>query len=80
MPDCIVPGCARNAQNTLGIRLRKPDTSAIWAPQTNSYVCDTHARSGARINVVYEATDTGRVELRVQGANEPLVRRASIRR
>jgi len=28
MPDCIVPGCSRNATNNLGVRLRKPDTSA----------------------------------------------------
>lgn len=59
-------------------RLRKPDTSAIWAPNANAYVCDTHARSGARVTVLYEATDSGRVELRVQGGTEPIVRRATI--
>jgi hypothetical protein len=80
MPDCIVPGCTSNADNTLGVRLRKPDTSAIWAPQTNAYVCNRHARSGARVTLLYEATDTGRVELRVQGANEAVVRRTGIRR
>lgn len=76
--DCIVPGCRRNALNTLGVRLRKPDTSAIWAPQTNVYICDTHARSGARITLIYEATDSGRVETRVQGAEAQVVRRAAI--
>lgn len=79
MPDCIVPACKRNATNTLGIRLRRPDTTAIWAPQTDVYVCDTHARSGARISVVYEATTTGRVEVRTQGGTEPTVKRASIK-
>lgn len=79
MPDCIVPGCAREAENTLGVRLRKPDTSAIWAPQTNAHICDVHARSGARVSLVYEATDTGRVELRVHGSNEAIVRRTAIR-
>jgi hypothetical protein len=78
MPDCIVPGCTRNALNNLGVRLRRPDTSAIWAPNANAYVCDVHAISGARVSVVYEATDTQRVELRVQGAIEPIVRRTSI--
>ena len=78
MPDCIVPGCRRNALNNLGVRLRKPDTSAIWAPNANAYVCDSHARSGARISVIYEANDSGRVELRVQGAEEPVVRRTAI--
>jgi hypothetical protein len=28
MADCIVPGCRRNALNNLGVRLRKPHTSA----------------------------------------------------
>jgi hypothetical protein len=79
MPDCIVPGCRRNALNTLGVRLRKPDTSAIWAPQTDAYVCDTHARSGARLTLTYEATGTGRVEVRTQGAAEPIVKRSAIR-
>jgi hypothetical protein len=76
--DCIVPGCGRNALNNLGVRLRKPDTSAIWAPNANAYVCDTHARSGARVTLIYEGTDTGRVELRVQGAGEQVVRRTAI--
>jgi hypothetical protein len=78
MADCIVPGCRRNALNNLGVRLRKPDTSAIWAPNANAYVCDAHARSGARITVLYEANDSGRIELRVQGAAEPVIRRTAI--
>jgi hypothetical protein len=78
MPDCIVPGCHRNALNNLGVRLRKPDTSAIWAPNANAYLCDVHARSGARITLIYEATDTGRIETRVQGAEEQVARRTAI--
>lgn len=78
MPDCIVPGCKRNALNNLGVRLRKPDTSAIWAPNANAYVCDIHARSGARVTLIYESNDSGRVELRAQGALEPIVRRTTI--
>jgi hypothetical protein len=75
---CIVPGCQRDAPNNLGVRLRKPDTSAIWAPNANAYVCDAHARAGARVTVLYEATDSRRVELRVQGTTDAVVRRASI--
>jgi hypothetical protein len=78
MADCIVPGCRRNALNNLGVRLRRPNTSAIWAPNANAYVCDVHAHSGARVTLIYEANDTGRVELRVQGAQEPVVRRTAI--
>jgi len=79
MADCIVPGCGRNATNNLGVRLRKPDTSAIWAPNANVYVCDRHARSGARVMVIYEANESGRIELSVQGAEAPTVRRTAIR-
>lgn len=80
MPDCIVPGCGQNATNNLSVRLRPPDTSAIWSPNANAYVCDTHARSGARITVLFEPTDTRRVETRVYGAaSEPVVRRTAIR-
>jgi len=78
MPDCVVPGCARAANNTLGLRLPKPTTEAIWSPNLNAYVCDVHARSGARVTVMYEATDSGRVETRVQGVTGPTVRRTSI--
>jgi hypothetical protein len=78
MPDCIVPGCRRNATNNLGVRLRRSDTSAIWAPNANAYVCDTHSRSGASITLIYEATDSGRIETRAQGAEEPVVRRTAI--
>jgi hypothetical protein len=78
MPDCIVPGCSRSGKNKLGVRLRKPDTSAIWSPETDAHVCDTHARSGARLVILYEATDTGRVELRTQGLTEATTKRMSI--
>jgi len=78
MPDCLVPGCTASAENSLGVRLRKPDSTAIWAPQTYAYICDTHARSGARVSLAYEATRTGCVELRVQGASEAIERDAVI--
>ena len=67
MPDCVVPDCHVEAHNNLGVRLRRPDTSAIWAPNTGAYVCDTHAVSGARLTVLYEATDAGKVEVAVHG-------------
>ena len=79
MAECIVPGCKRNAVNTLGVRVRKPDSTAIWAPETDVHVCDTHARSGARVTVIYEATDTGRVEVRTHGAEAPTIKRSAIK-
>ena len=74
MPDCIVPGCAVNATNNLGVRLRRADTSAIWAPNSEAYVCDAHATSGARVTLVYEGTESGQIEVRVYGAVRPQVR------
>jgi hypothetical protein len=78
MPDCIVPGCSRSGKNKLGVRLRKPDTSAIWSPETDAHVCDTHARSGARLMILYEATTSGRVEIVTQAVTDAKVKRMSI--
>ncbi len=76
MAECIVPGCARSASNHLGVRLRRRDTTAIWARETAAHVCDKHARSGARVTVIYEATESGAVEVRTHGATEAIVRRS----
>jgi hypothetical protein len=78
MPACLVPGCSRSGKNKLGVRLRKPDTSAIWSPETDAHVCDVHARSGAKLLILYEATSTGRVEIRTHGIVEGTTKRMSI--
>ncbi len=81
MQKCIVPGCGRNAVNNFGVRLRKPpQADAWWSPNANAYVCDAHAKNGARITVIYEPTSTGKVETRVYAvAEEPTVRRTNIK-
>jgi hypothetical protein len=79
MGDCIVPGCGRDGRNNLGIRLRRPDTSALWAPNTEAFVCDRHAVSGARITIFYEGNDTAEVEIRVHGASAAVSRVTPIR-
>jgi hypothetical protein len=57
---CIGPGCNRTAVNNLGVRLRKPpQADAWWSPNANAYVCNVHAKSGARITLIYEATRHG---------------------
>lgn len=78
---CIVPGCSRNAVNNLGVRLRKPpQADAWWSPNANAYVCDIHAKGGARITLIFEPTTTGKVETRVYAAaDEPIVRRTNIK-
>ena len=62
---------ARNTQRAFGAdcpvrptRLAsiEPQADAWWSPNANAYLCDAHAKSGARITLVYEPTETGRVE------------------
>jgi hypothetical protein len=74
-PTCVVPGCTRSGVNDLGVRLRRRDRTAWWARETAAHVCDVHARSGARITITYEGTDTDTVEVRTQGVTAPIVRR-----
>ena len=80
MAECVVPGCAEEALNNLGVRLRRPNTSAIWAPNTEAYVCDRHAESGARLTLYYEATDSDQIDVRVHGAKPPATRITPIQR
>ena len=47
MPQCLIPNCPEcNSENPISIRCRRPDTSAIWAPNTVAYLCDVHADLG----------------------------------
>ena len=63
MNVCLV--CGDRAPHALGIRLRRPDQSAIWAPNLGAFLCDLHARSGCVVAVVYRETTTGRVQATV---------------
>lgn len=74
MSECVVPSCAREARNNFSVRLRRPDTSAIWAPNTEAFVCDRHAASGARVTIYYEATESDEIEVRVHGTEPPAIR------
>lgn len=63
---CIVPGCGNQADNVFGVRLRNPDTNAIWAPNTNAMVCDEHAVGGMKVTVLLEPTNDQRVSTSVK--------------
>lgn len=60
---CIVPGCKREAPHAITLRLRRPDTSAAWAPNTDAYLCDEHAVGGADIELIFRPKRTRRLEL-----------------
>ncbi len=62
---CIVTGCRNLADHNIGIRVRRPDTSAIWAPNTDAFLCDDHATQGLRITIVLTPTGTGAIETEV---------------
>ena len=64
--SCIFSGCKHPANNTFGVRLRKPaPKNAIWAPETAASLCDHHATAGLRITVILQETNTGDVETNV---------------
>ena len=78
--SCAIPGCSDHAEHHLGVRLRRPDTTAIWAPNTNVFLCDDHAISGLRIQVLLIPTGTGRIQTDVLATEDQgTTRRTSIR-
>lgn len=54
---CLTPGCTRPAKNTLGIRLRRPDTSAIWAPGRLARLCDHCATAGGDLTIDFRPNE-----------------------
>lgn len=74
---CIFAGCNQQGVHSIGVRLRRPDTSAIWAPNTNAMVCDHHASQGMRITVYVESLDEHVIETRVQSHGPQVVERTT---
>ncbi len=74
---CIIAGCQNKADNNLGVRLRRPDTSAIWAPNTEAYICDEHAYQGLKIWVSLTPTNTGEIETAVTSETNPVYSRTT---
>lgn len=75
---CIISGCPNDAAHNLSVRLRRPDTSAIWAPNTEAFLCDDHAAGGLRVTVILEPTGTGEIETRVFSAGNIVSRTTPI--
>lgn len=51
MPQCLIPNCPNNANHNLGIHCRRPETTAIWSPNCDAYLCDDHADQGYTIDI-----------------------------
>jgi hypothetical protein len=56
MPQCLIPNCHNNGTNNISIRLRRADTTAIWAPNSEAFLCDVHAAEGYIINIDFVHT------------------------
>lgn len=77
---CLVPGCQNNAPHNVGVRLRRPDTSAIWAPNCDAFLCDTHAASGATVEVVITTNNTATLTTNVSAnGGAPVTRTTPIK-
>jgi hypothetical protein len=79
---CIIDGCKNPAEHNLGIRLRRPNTKAIWAPNLDAFVCDDHAARGLKIEIILMPTGTGEIEteVRSQGGKRVAQRKTPIRK
>jgi transcriptional regulator with XRE-family HTH domain len=86
---CVVPGCDRPGKHRLGVRCRvwhepspiqgKSKTSALWAPDSDAFLCDSHALGGAHITLIYEPNESGETALKVIAAPPADDRRTPIR-
>ena len=68
MRACAIAGCELEGVNSIGVRCRRPDTSAIWAPNAPLGLCDVHARSG--LVVVLELVPVRRPSITVELGGE----------
>ncbi len=67
---CIIAGCKNKARHNFGVRLRRPSTRAIWAPNSEAYLCDEHAVEGLKVEVNLIPTDTGTIETEISSPGE----------
>ena len=66
--QCLLPGCPHEPTHLLSLRMRRKDSGADWAPNTEAYFCTGHATEGAQIVVLYSPNTSGEVEIDVSAA------------
>ncbi len=75
---CIVAGCGP-AYHNISIRLRRPDGTAIWAPNTSAFVCDRHAVLGFTIEIILTPSFNRHIETIVRSpGGQPATRTTPI--
>jgi len=78
MPKCIINCCPNIAEHNLGVRCRRPDTTAIWAPNCNAYLCDEHAENGCSIDIMITPNNLGSITTNVSGVGNKISRTTTI--
>ena len=76
--QCIIEGCEDEGVNNFGVRLRRPNTSAIWAPNTEAFICDFHASRGMKVIVFLEPTEHSELETIVRSVSQSASRTTRI--
>ncbi len=76
--SCIIPGCGNVATNNVSVRLRRADTTAIWAPNTNAFICDLHANQGFTVEVNLHLREDKQLETVVSAGGQPVRRTTEI--
>jgi len=59
MTQCLIPNCKNDAEHNLGVRLRRPDTTAIWAPNCDAFLCKEHTKQGYIVDVKLTPAPSG---------------------
>ncbi len=75
---CIIAGCRNPATNNFSVRLRREDTSAIWAPNTEAFICDEHAACGFNVEVQLSLRQDHQLETAVSAGGTVARRRTPI--
>lgn len=78
MPQCIIANCPNEAEHNISIRCRRPATTAIWAPNTNAFLCDQHAEQGCTIQITLVPNNNQTVTTNVSGGGQVQTRTTPI--
>jgi hypothetical protein len=74
---CIIAACKNPAPHNFSVRLRRPSTRAIWAPNTEAFMCDQHATQGLTVSVVLTPNTTGSIKTEISSPGGRTVRRTT---
>jgi hypothetical protein len=64
--------------NNISIRCRRPNTRAIWAPNTVGYLCDVHADEGYTIDITFRQSAIRTITSNVSAGGHTVTRTTPI--